>query len=479
MTLAEQLEALRATRAELEKKLSTVVEKSMAEKRSMNTAEQEEFDGIGEQIKNLDGDIERFDKLLAIQAKSAKPVSPIADENGNRVGGGEGRALEPVQVKNTQKLEKGIEFARYAMCQLKAKGNAEKAFRLAERHFPESERVVRTLKAQAEGADLELIMKATIEAGTTLDPTFAAPLVDYQNFAGDFVEFQRPRGIIGQFGQGNIPALNSIPFNVRIAGQTSGGSAGWVGEGAPKPLTAFDFNATELRWAKVAAISVLTNELIRFSSPSAERLVRDALAAAVNERLDIDFVNPAKAAVANVSPASITNGATAIPSSGSDADAIRADLKALWAPFIAARNPPRSAVYIMDSTTALALSLMLNPLGQPEFPGITMNGGTFNGVPAIVSDYLPVTSDGGIVVLVNASDIWLADDGQVTVDASQEASLQMLDNPTNNSASGTPTTMVSMFQTNSTAFRAERYINWARRRASGVAYLTGVSWGGA
>lgn len=266
---------------------------------------------------------------------------------------------------------------------------------------------------------------------------------------------------------------------MRIAGQTSGGSAGWVGEGAPKPLTAFDFNATELRWAKVAAISVLTNELIRFSSPSAERLVRDALAAAVNERLDIDFVNPAKAAVANVSPASITNGATAIPSSGNDADAIRADLKALWAPFIAARNPPRSAVYIMDSTTALALSLMLNPLGQLEFPGITMNGGTFNGVPVIVSDYLPVTSDGGIVVLVNASDIWLADDGQVTVDASQEASLQMLDNPTNNSASGTPTTMVSMFQTNSTAFRAERYINWARRRASGVAYLTGVSWGGA
>ena len=133
----------------------------------------------------------------------------------------------------------------------------------------------------------------------------------------------------------------------------------------------------------------------------------------------------------------------------------------------------------MDSTTALALSLMLNPLGQLEFPGITMNGGTFNGVPVIVSDYLPVTSDGGIVVLVNASDIWLADDGQVTVDASQEASLQMLDNPTNNSASGTPTTMVSMFQTNSTAFRAERYINWARRRASGVAYLTGVSWGGA
>jgi hypothetical protein len=55
--------------------------------------------------------------------------------------------------------------------------------------------------------------------------------------------------------------------------------------------------------------------------------------------------------------------------------------------------------------------------------------------------------------------------------------LQMLDNPTNNSATGTPTTMVSMFQTNSTAFLAERFINWARRRTSAVAYLDNVNWG--
>lgn len=131
----------------------------------------------------------------------------------------------------------------------------------------------------------------------------------------------------------------------------------------------------------------------------------------------------------------------------------------------------------MDSTTALALSLLQNPLGQAEYPGLTLNGGTFMGVPVIVSDYLPSDSDGGIVILANASDIWLADDNQVTIDASQEASLQMLDNPTNNSATGTATSMVSMFQTNSTAFRAERFINWQRRRTSAVAYLTGVQWG--
>lgn len=234
---------------------------------------------------------------------------------------------------------------------------------------------------------------------------------------------------------------------------------------------------TNLRWAKVANIAVITEELARFSNPAAEGLVRDALADALRARLDIDFINPAKAAVTNVSPASITNGITAIPSSGNTADDVRADIRALFQQFIAANNAPQSGVWIMSATTALALSLMVNPLGQAEFAGITMNGGTFWGMPVIVSEYIPTDSNGSLVILVNASDIFLADDGQVAVDASREASLQMLNDPTNNSATPTPTTMVSMFQTNSIAIRAERYINWQRRRASAVAVLSGVNWG--
>jgi hypothetical protein len=52
---------------------------------------------------------------------------------------------------------------------------------------------------------------------------------------------------------------------------------------------------------------------------------------------------------------------------------------------------------------------------------------------------------------------------------------------TNNGASpaiSVEATMVSMFQTNSVAIRAERWINWKRRRSAAVSYLTGVGWGG-
>lgn len=467
MNYLEQIKSFKDTRAAQVAAMESIQQKAMDEGRSKDAAEQEEFDTAADQIKAIDREIKDLEAMEALNMAKAAPVQDVAKQ----------RDRVPAVAKNTEKLEPGILFARYAMCKMASQNNPAMAVEIAKSQYPQHDGMVKTLELEARGQKMQGLMKATVEAGTTLDATWAAPLVDYQNFAGDFVEYLRPRTILGQFGTGGIPSLNRIPFNVRIAGQTTGGNAYWVGEGAPKPLTAFDFNATELRWNKIATIAVLTNELIRFSDPSAERLVRDGLAAAVIERADIDFVDPTKAAVANISPASITNGIAGIPSSGNTADDIRADIQALWAPFIAARNAPRNAVYLMDSSTALALSMLQNPLGQSEFPGITMNGGTFMGVPVIVSDYLPVDSGGGMVILLNASDIWLADDGQVTIDASREASLQMLDNPTNNSATGTATAMVSMFQTNSTAFLAERFINWQRRRVSAVAWLDNVNWG--
>jgi hypothetical protein len=108
-----------------------------------------------------------------------------------------------------------------------------------------------------------------------------------------------------------------------------------------------------------------------------------------------------------------------------------------------------------------------------------MRGGTLMGIPVIASQYAQDASGGAgnLVVLVNASDIFLADDGAVTVDVSTEASLQMSNSPTGNSATATAVSLVSMFQTNSIALRAERFINWKRRRTSSVAFIDDVNWG--
>jgi len=456
-TIQEQIQALEATRAAKAARMNEVMTKGLSEGRSTDAAESEEFDTLEAELKTIDADLVRLKKLEALNLSTATPVVAKSGEQATQTRMG-------VQVKNTEKLEPGIKFARYASCIALAKGNIMQAQQIAMSRY---------------GDDVEVNerIKAAVLAGTTTGATNAAPLVRSENFEGDFVEFLRPQTIIGKFGENGIPSLRRIPFNTRIIGQTSGGAGYWVGEGAPKPLTAFDYSAVELRWAKVANIAVLTEELLRFSTPSAERMTRDALAAALIERLDLDFITPSKAAVANVSPASITNGVTPIVSTGTTEANLRTDLKALWASYITNNIDPSSAVYIMNPRTALSVSLMQNPLGQSSFPGLTMNGGTLLGVPVIVSNYVPVATAGALVILANASDIYLADDGQVSIDASREASLQMDNAPTNNSATATPTTVVSMFQTNSVALRAERYINWAKRRPQAVAFLSAVNWG--
>lgn len=462
-TIAEQISAFEATRVAKAAELETIMTGTDGE--TLDAESAEAADTLTDEIKSIDDHLKRLRLVESLKASTAKAVTGVVDTKS----GSDARDVRlPIQVKAQQKSDPGIEFARLA--KVKAL-----AFLSQGEH-----RQVDVAKALYGENSLVygIVSKANVVAGASVSGNWAEDLVgDETSVYADFAEYLRPMTIVGKFGQGNIPNLRRVPFRTPLIGQTGGGQAYWVGEGKPKPLTAFDFNRTTLDELKVATISVVTEELLRKSSPSADAILRDALAAAVAERIDIDFIDPDKAAAAGVSPASITNGVVAIASSGNDADAIREDIRALMATFVAANNPPTSAVFIMSSANALAVSLMRNPLGQQEFPGITMNGGTLEGIPVIVSEYFAPVTAGGFVALVNASDIYFADEGGVMVDVSREASLQMLDNPTNDVVTPTATSMVSMWQTNSVAFRAERILNWAKRRASAVALLDEVNWG--
>jgi hypothetical protein len=319
---------------------------------------------------------------------------------------------------------------------------------------------------------LNLSTKANIPAVNT---TTDAALIGNEGGFADYVEFLRNQTIVGRFGQNGVPSMRRVPFYFPVVTQATGGTAYWPGEGNAKPMTKPTWTRTELTPLVVAALAASTIQALRFSSPSAEMALRDDLTAAVVEAIDTAFIDPANSGSAGAKPASITNGiAGTVAASGSDAEAVRADARAAMAVFVTAKNPLTSGVWIMSGINALGLAVMVNALGQAEFPGMTVNGGIFMGLPVIVSQ-----GAGDTITLVNAGDIWLADDGGVNVDMSTEASLQMVDNPTGTSVGSDPVeaTLVSMFQTNSVAIRVETYINWARRRPTGVATITDATWG--
>lgn len=461
-TYAEQIAAFEAKRSANLAALKGIMDKAAEEGATLDAAQQEEFDGLSSDNEAIDSHLKRLRALEKAAVVSATPVKDVEkSEDGSKVRGG------VVVTKRTEKLDAGISLARIAKVKAIAKLDGESSREIARQMYGE------------DSSTYGHFVKGAVPAANTGNNGWAGNLVGDETSAfADFVEFLRPQTILGKFGAGGVPSLRRVPFRVPLISQTSGGNGYWVGEGKPKPLTKFDFGRTTLEPLKVANIAVCTMEVLRDSSPSAEVIVRDQLAAALRERLDTDFIDPSKVVASGVSPASITNPATPIPSSGNDADAVREDIKAIFGAFIAANNAPTSGVWVMPATVALALSLMVNPLGQAEFPGINMNGGTLFGLPVIVSEYVPTVSEGAYVALVNASDVYLADEGGITVDMSREASLQMDDAPTSHDATTpTATSLVSLWQTNAVGFMCERTINWKSRRSEAVQVLSGVNWG--
>src|SRR5262249_45428357 len=148
-----------------------------------------------------------------------------------------------------------------------------------------------------------------------------------------------------------------------------------------------------LGFAKAAGIVVITQELARFSSPSAELKVRDDLGAQMVTFLDQQFIDPGVAAVANVSPASVTNGASNVRQAAAAWTSmanVLTDVKAFLSTFAANEISLQGAYWVMTPDVALSLGLLLNTGGTAfAFPQIDVNGGTFVGLPVIVSNSVP------------------------------------------------------------------------------------------
>jgi HK97 family phage major capsid protein/HK97 family phage prohead protease len=481
MTTAEAITASEASRQAKAAKMASMMEDVTAKGETLDAEQADEYEGLKREVKALDEHLERLNDLAKItqaKAQSVEQVKSAQDASAARSG--------MVRVTGP-KPEPGIRFARVVKALGMAHGSPSGAVHIAEQLYGDDQGVVNVLKAAARHGAVSsaVVTKSAVEAGGTA--TWGSFLVgDETSVFADFAEFLRPMTILGKFGTGGIPALRRVPFRTPLLLQTGGGDAYWTREGGGKGLTSFTGERTTLDELKAANIVVLTEELVRAASPSAETMVRDQMAAALAQRIDTDLVDPANSGSAGAKPASITNSVTPIASAGVTADHVRADILAVVQPFIDADMPISGMVWLMSASTALALSLMRTITGAPEFPGITIQGGTFQGIPVIVSEFVG-TSGGSpntrYVWLVSAGDIYLADDGGVRVDMSREASVQMDSAPTvasiesGSPSTGVATSLVSLWQTDSIGFRCERVINWKLRRTTAVAGLSGVAWG--
>jgi HK97 family phage major capsid protein/HK97 family phage prohead protease len=478
-TIAEQISAFEATRAAKAARREELMMKSGEEGKTLDQTESEEYDTLDGEVKKID---EHLGRLADLEKSNMARAKAVEAQKSNIILPEQRTVFQgAVQVKAN--VPPGTSFIRYAQALAAGRGNRWESINYAKASekfggWSNTPEVLQLLESDVQTLMKDPYMmhvaKAAVGAGTTTDATWASPLVVYQVLADQFIELLRPATIIGR-----IPGLRRVPFNIQMSQATSGSSMGWVGEGAPKPVSQMAFATVTLRWAKAAGIVIITDELARFSNPAAEAIVRNDMVESMTQFLDRQFIDPAISAVANVSPASITNGVTPITPSGSNQAAFQADVKTLFATFLAANLSTAGGVWIGTQQQALAFSLMLNALGQPFYSQMSGEGGILAGYPYIASENIPATggspADGYPLIFAKASEIMLADDGQTVLDASNQASVQM-DSAPDSPPSGT-TTLMSLWQMNMTGIRAERWINWQKRRSTAVAFIQNAKYG--
>ncbi|MEQ8263323.1 phage major capsid protein [Pseudohaliea sp.] len=441
MNLNRYLEQVADTLAWTQERRDAITKKAVEEERTLSVDEAQEFDQLTADIQTLTEDHKRFSELEATEMAHA-----TAAPRG------------PAIIIDREKDEafEGQNFTRQIIA---------KAWGMQTQRSPVA---VAQERWGRENPRLVNVIKADVLGGGSGSGEWGNELVSQDTWLGDFQNF-----LYGQTVYNQLP-LREVPANITIKGQDGAASAYWVGESKAIPATSADFNDVTLTPLKVASLAVVSNELMRDSSPSAEMLVRDALVEAIRQRIDTTFISTAAATAA--APAGILNNIAATSSSGTDGDAFANDAKELMYRFVAAKNSGGLS-FVMNPSLAMAISLLRNALDQYEFPEVSTTGGTIYQMPVIVGDNVPENA----LIMLKPSDIYRIGAGEMQVSISQQATIEMDDAPAGDTDTPTAPTgkFVGMFQTESTAIKVVQSMNFARRRESAVAWINDADYGGA
>lgn len=431
MTVHEQITQFENTRAAKVARMGSIM--ATAQDATLDNTQREEYDGLSLDVKTIDADLVRFRDLEKLQTANATRVD----------GAPPPRTEAPFSVSVKSNVPPGITWVRSVKALLQANGDSYRAMEYAK---------------QYRDGNVDLLIKAAVAPGSTTDPAWAGALVTVTNLTNEFIALSRAATIIGK-----VP-FKKVPFNVSIPAQTAGGTYKWVGQGKPKPVTKMQLGSVQLGMAKASGIIVLTEELVRSSSPDAETIVRDEMVKGIAAFLDQQLTDPTVAEVANVSPASITNGASTAASTNDPAQ----DLAAIVGYFSGNQVGLTNLTILMSEVNAFNMGFGTNALGVRMFPGIGPAGGSTNGVTIVASNTV-----GDKIIGIAPEYVLFADDGGVSIDVSREASIQMNDAPVSPADPAT-TVWSSLWQDNLVGLRAERFINWKKSRPTAVYYLTGA-----
>lgn len=456
MNISETIRAFEIKRLAAADRQKAIMQAASAEARTLEEEEESEYDALTTELEAVDKHLVRLHAMEVAEAANAEPpkTKTVATK-------GVGAPRVFVRKQDTDDAFPGQSFTRRCIAKAIA-------------HMENHERPAWAIANERWGKTnptLVAVMKAGVGGGGTGTDSaeWGSELTSADNrYTGDFITLLNSMTVYDKLG------LREVPAHVTIKGQDGAATANWVGESNSIPASAQSYSTVSLTPLKVAAIAVVSKEMLKHSSPAAERLVRDALIESCSQKIDSTFLGSA-AASAGVSPAGILNGLSSLGSNGYTADALREDIKELYAPFITAKYDTSGLVLVMHNALAKSVSLMANALGQTEFVGINANGGTLLGDRVVTGHNVGATT----VILLDPANIWRIGDSGIEVSVSDQATIEQDSAPAGKSdvPTAASATIMSMFGTDSVAFKVVRPINYQKRRTTAAAFIGDADWG--
>lgn len=352
--------------------------------------------------------------------------------------------LEPFRRQEFRRdlpLPPGNTFTRFLTARVLASLWKTTPQRVAEEMWP-SDRMV-----------AEVVEKAASAPAMTSVPGWAAELA--VRVVSDALEALGPasagaellkQGLVLTFdGAGSISAPGFV---------AEFGNAGWVAEGDPIPVRQLSSTAAILNPHKLAAIAVLTREMIE--SSNAEALITDALIRAAGRMLDevLFDSNPENAA----RPKGLRNGIVALTASN-NSTAFEAGLEDMGALInsiapVAGNGP---VVLIASPGRALMMASRFDYDADDPSSRVTILGSS-----AITNDVLAVAPAALVAALSPEPDVEASKAAQIVMDTAPGA------------AGAAGPVNKSMFQSDSVAVKIRWPVTWALRDPRGLAWMTPI-----
>lgn len=422
------INALLQRRAEIQTRVAELATIE-ADGEELSEEQTQEFCDLDDEFKALTAKIERAQQAESMAAATAQPVQPSA---GPRID----------VVSSTR--ESGVALAVMIQALASSRGDPRQAASYAQdvAGMPDVAAALNTGMGSAGG--------------------FIVP----PGYVAELIELLRPTSVVRRMGAMTMPMPNGALTMPKLAG---GATANYGAEGADITKSEQTFGQLSLSKKKLTALVPISNDLIRFSSPSGSMIVRDDTINALAQREDAAFIR-------DDGTGDVPKGLRYWAPAGTHVIAANAtvnlanvdtDISKLQLALANANVRMIRPGYLMAPRTELYLMNLRDGNGNKAF--LEMENGRFKGRPYATTTQIPINlgvgTDESEIYLVDFADAVIAEATGLILDVSAEA------------AYIESATLVSAFSRDQTVVRAITEHDFGMRHDESVAVLTGVTWG--